>query len=63
MASDANYELDANATYAGIGYPRALNVIYEKEKMNAHEVKGTVGSSGGTIKARLKYGALKVRTN
>lgn len=63
VASGANFELDANATYAGIGYPRDLTVIYEKEKMNAHEVKGHMGSSGGTIKARLKYGALKVRKN
>lgn len=63
IASGANYELDANATYAGIGYPRDLTVVYEKEKMNAHEVKGHMGSSGGVIKARLKYGALKVRKN
>lgn len=61
IANGANYELDANATYAGIGYPSDLNVVYEKEKMNAHEVKGNMGGSGGTIKARLKYGALKVR--
>lgn len=63
IASGANFELDANATYAGIGYPRDLTVVYEKEKMNAHEVKGHMGSSGGLIKARLKYGALKVKKN
>lgn len=63
VASGTNFELDANATYAGIGYPRDLTVVYEKEKMNAHEVRGHMGASGGTIKARLKYGALKVRKN
>lgn len=64
MANGASYELDANAIYAGIGYPQNLNVVYEKEKMNAHEVKGHTGNPGGaTIKARLRYGALKVRSN
>lgn len=63
VAGDADFELDANATYAGIGYPRDLTIVYEKEKMNAHEIKGHIGNSGGLIKARLKYGALKVRKN
>lgn len=63
VASNTSFELDANAIYAGIGYPRDLQVEYEKEKMNAHEVKGHSGGSGGTIKARLRYGALKVRRN
>lgn len=63
IAKGASFSLDANATYAGIGYPANLKVDYEKERMNAHEVKGHVGSAGGTIKARLRYGALKVRSN
>lgn len=63
IAGNADYELDANAIYAGIGYPEDLQVDYEKEKMNAHEVKGHTGGSGGMIKARLRYGALKVRRN
>lgn len=63
VASNTSYQLDANAVYAGIGYPHDLQVEYEKEKMNAHEVKGRSGGAGGTIKARLRYGALKVRRN
>lgn len=56
------YVLDASANYAGIGYPKMMTVTYEKEQMTSHEVKGYAGSNNGSlIKARLRYGALKIR--
>lgn len=55
------YQLDASANYAGIGYPRMMTVTYEKEETTSHEVKGFVGTDGNLIKARLRYGALKIR--
>ncbi len=55
----AIYQLDAEADYAGIGYPKALMVTYEKEKASIHEVKGHVGQDNGpVIKARIRFGAL-----
>ncbi|MCB0522672.1 MAG: hypothetical protein H6577_10795 [Lewinellaceae bacterium] len=58
----ASYSLDAATKYAGIGYPASLNVTYEKERGDSHEVKGHAGASGArsVIKANLDYGGLKV---
>ncbi len=59
LEKGAVYQLDAEADYAGIGYPKALMVTYEKEKASIHEVKGHMGqNSGPVIKARIRYGAL-----
>ncbi len=55
------YKLDASANYAGIGYPKMMTVTYEKEETTSHEVKGFAGTDGKPIKARLRYGALKIR--
>lgn len=54
--------IDASATYAGISYPNALDVSYEKEKGNEHELKGNLGNNQGQgeIKAKLSYGSLKI---
>jgi hypothetical protein len=62
VASQANYQMDAAATYAGIVYPRALTVTYELEKGSSHEVKGHHGAANASavIKARLSYGGLKI---
>ena len=62
LDENANYQLDAKSEYAGITYPRAMKVLYEKEKSSVHEVKGgTGGNNSPVIKARLKYGSLKIR--
>ncbi|MEZ5041021.1 MAG: hypothetical protein R2828_14080 [Saprospiraceae bacterium] len=65
IESGAKYTLDASADYAGIGYPQGLNVTYEKAKSTTHEVMGHQGGTtgAGLIKARLNYGALKMRQN
>ena len=65
VADGCDYQMDAQASYAGIGYPSNLNVVYEKEKGSNHEVRGYVGSeqASSVIKARLNYGGLKVREN
>ncbi len=65
VGRSANYKIDASATYAGIDYPRGLNVTYEVEKSSSHELRGYQGSEGSpsVIHARLSYGGLKVRDN
>jgi hypothetical protein len=58
----ATYQVDAQADYAGIRYPTAMQVSFEKEEGTSHEVNGYVGQKGArsVIKARLDYGGLKV---
>lgn len=66
LASGTTYSIDAYADYAGIRYPKALTVTYEKERGTRHEVKGHVGRTtniASTIFARLNYGALRVSQN
>jgi len=63
VENGASYRMEASADYAGISYPRHLNVTYEKERGISHEVNGYVGTQNArsVIKARLDYGGLKVR--
>lgn len=57
-----NFEIDAVATHGAIRYPEGMNVSYEKDGNSTHEVKGHQGrKGGGKIKARLRYGALKIK--
>lgn len=66
LAPGTNYSIDAYADYAGIRYPKDLNVTYEKERGTRHEVKGHIGRTpnvASTIFARLNYGALRVSQN
>jgi len=62
LEAGTNCRFDASADYAGIRYPSALNVTYEKDKGTFHEVQGYIGSENGQqlIKARIVYGGLKV---
>ncbi len=60
IPESANFELDAETSYAGIQYPRDLRVDFENERSTSHELRGKRGSNGGTIYARLSYGALKI---
>lgn len=59
----ASYTLEAEGRYAGVGYPSALDVSYEKDEGTSHVVKGHVGTAGARsrIKAELEYGGLKIR--
>ena len=61
VADGASYKLDASGQHAGIRYPSDMDITYEKDKSNSQEVKGSKGSSGGLIKARLTHGGLRVR--
>lgn len=61
VAKGANYALDVEAKYAGVKYPGDLDVTFEKSKNSEHFVKGTKGSSGGTIRARVEYGGVRVQ--
>lgn len=57
----SDYKLDAATTYAGIRYPGDLDITYEKEQTNSHEVRGSTGNGSSEITARLSYGSLKIR--
>jgi len=63
IAQGASYEVDIETTYASIYYPDALNVTYEMSKSSNHTLEGYMGNkgSGGKIKARLSYGAIKIK--
>lgn len=56
------YQLDAVTNYAGIRYPKALVVAHKKDQGTRYELKGHMGESGKApvIKARIKYGSLKL---
>ena len=59
----ASFTLDGATSYSHIGYPKEMNVTFEKDKGTSHEVQGHVGTAGArsTIKASLKYGGLRIR--
>ncbi|MEM1321986.1 MAG: hypothetical protein AAGG75_17130 [Bacteroidota bacterium] len=62
VVDNAKFQLDAVTTHAGVHYPNAMNVIYEKSRNSDHEVEGYMGTKGASsvIKARLSYGGLKI---
>ncbi len=62
MDNGASFQLDAIADYSTIRYPDNMEVSYDKNRSNTHEVRGHRGSkNAGKIKARLRYGGLKIR--
>lgn len=63
MDDAAAFKLDAYASHAGIRYPMDMDISYEKDKNNAHEVRGKRGGSSnpGEIRARLAHGSLRIR--
>lgn len=62
VENEASYQLDASADYAGIRYPKAMNVKYENDKGSSHQVEGFVHikEARSVIKVRLAYGGLKI---
>ncbi len=61
LANGVGFELDADANYADIHYPSGMDVSYEKEKNSHHTVRGSrAGKSGGTVRARMSYGGLRL---
>ncbi len=62
LESGANYQIDDSGSYAGLRYPKALQVVEEKQDGTFKAVKGYTGNpnNGNLIKARLKYGGLKI---
>ena len=62
---DANFQLDASGSHAGISVPSDLNIQYEKDKNSDREIKGFYGNANSKgasmIKARLSHGGLRLR--
>lgn len=65
MDSNVNCSLDLSSNYADIRLPSSgINKNYDAQEGSSHEVRGTMGSGGSsTVKARMSYGGLLVRTN
>ena len=62
IASDATYEVNLDADYAGIEYPENLDVRISDKDNNSKHVEGRVGSNpSGTIKVTSDYGSIKIR--
>lgn len=62
VAPDASFSLDAAAEYAGIRYPKSMEVTYEQERGTEHHVRAYVGTPNprSVIRASLNYGALRL---
>ena len=62
VAPGASFSLDASARYAGIRYPRDMEVTYEEERSSEHHVRAYVGTPNprSVIRANLNYGALRL---
>jgi len=57
-----DFELDVVTSHSSVYYPSDMNVSYEQKKNSDHEVKGHRGRKGsGKIKARMRYGGIKVK--
>lgn len=65
MNGNVDCSLDLAGDYADIRLPSSgLNTSYDSKDGKSHEVRGTMGSGGNsTIKARMNYGGILVRTN
>jgi hypothetical protein len=61
MDDNVAFRLEAKCEYGSVNHPSGMNISYENKKDHSHEVKGSRGSGGGMIKAKLNYGGLKVR--
>ena len=59
---NCSFDLDASAEYAGVTYPKSMQVSFEKLSSAIHIVKGRISNGGkrGKIFARLVYGGLKI---
>ena len=62
VAEGANFQLDAEAEYAGVRYPNGMEVTSEVEKGTSHHVKAYAGTPNArsVIRARLDYGGLRL---
>ena len=65
MDDNVDCSLDLSGSYANIRLPSSgINKSYDAQDGKSHEVRGTMGSGGNsTIKARMSYGGIMVRTN
>lgn len=65
MDDNVNCSLDLSGSYANINVPNSgINTTYDVQDGKSHELRGNMGSGGSsTIKARMSYGGLTVRTN
>lgn len=59
--SDSGYNLDASCNYCGISYPEDEFIGDKIKDNNARTVKGKVGSGGGNVYIRSRYGEIKLQ--
>lgn len=65
MDPGINCSIDLAGSYSDIRLPSTgVRTSYDAQNGNSHEVRGTMGSGGNSsIKARMSYGGIVVRTN
>jgi hypothetical protein len=63
VGKGANFTIEANTSYAGVDYPRAITVTHEIKRGSSLELKGHSGAkpNAAVIKAQLNYGGMKIR--
>ena len=62
MESGTDYQLQADGKYAGIVYPRAMQVTFDESEGTSKRIEGhsSGGAGAGIIRANLSYGSLKI---
>lgn len=62
VESGTDYQLQADGRYAGIDYPRAMQVTFDKSEGTSKRIEGhsSGGKGAGIIRANLNYGGLKI---
>lgn len=65
MDANVNCSLDLAGTYADVQLPSSrVKTTYDAQDGKSREIRGTMGSGGNSsIKARMNYGGIVVRTN
>lgn len=57
---EASYSIDASCEYCGIAYPEASFTGNKMKERNTETIDGKVGTGGGTVMIRSRYGEIKL---
>lgn len=57
---EASYSIDASCEYCGIAYPEANFTGNKMKERNTETIDGKVGTGGGTVMIRSRYGEIKL---
>ena len=57
---NARYKVDAACSYCGISYPEDRFKGNRIKENNSYEIDGQVGTAGGSVYIRSRYGEIKL---